>query len=658
MPDFDSDYRAARVRRRQWQVLTGTFLITLAIGLLFVWLRPPIYQSLSILHFSYPKPLAGELNSVAEEQINVHAQRLVSNRVLQGIQSGLQSSKGIAVGIEDLSDMLRAEPVAVSRLIKLSATGTEKGLLLPVMSAWIETYLQSRNSEQASSDSDAMAAVEDKIAALDQRLESKRQQLTAFSKESRIVSLERDENRILNNIQGLARSLDLAVEEQATTAATLQSLRTALNRGEVSVRPQDQASIDRLENVVFEIETQLRDLGLQYTEQYMALDPKIVALRRSADRARQTWTDRRKESQLAYLHDAEQALTTANGKVSDLQQQMRDLEEKARSFNSKLVEYRALDQELADLELQAQELKKQRVELEVQRPYEASIDILEQPFAPDFAIGPPYWRNSGIALLVSLLASLLALVVYSAIQGGKRSALVIAAPFSVNSPLPNQTLAQDPVRAGLSQNHTPSLEAPPAVVLQEDDIRGLYRHANADGRCLITLLMSGVAIAELERLERSAFLPVENDRGNTDKAGMELAVGGRFSRRLPLLPGLAASLAQHLAHLPEKASIWQQPSGEELSRSDLALLLQQAALDAGLAQPDSFTLENLRLSYLAHLVDQGCPVNQLERWAGQVTPAEMVRLRNRVETGAGQTMPSEAGQVIETRYPLPDEAVD
>jgi len=51
-------------------------------------------------------------------------------------------------------------------------------------------------------------------------------------------------------------------------------------------------------------------------------------------------------------------------------------------------------------------------------------------------------------------------------------------------------------------------------------------------------------------------------------------------------------------------------------------------------------------------------VNQLERWAGQVTPAEMVRLRNRVETGAGQTMPSEAGQVIETRYPLPDEAVD
>ena len=635
-----SDFEARLQRQRQWVVLLCSFVLTLVIGLLFVWLRSPIYQSQAILHFSYPQPLAGELQSVSDEQITIHAQRMVSNRILQRVQTDLAARYGISMDQESLAAMLRAEPVTMSRLITLSATGTDTDILLPTLTIWIEAYLQLRDSEQADDVTEEITAVEEKIAALAQRILEMRQKLTHFGAEHQIVSLERDENRALNNIKGMSQSLDAAIEEQANAAAMLNSVRSAMLEGNVSVRPQDQSSVDNMEGSALRLEEELRQYSERYTDEYMTLDPKIVALQRNLDSAREQLSERRVESQGTYLKELEQALVASRHKEANLKRQLQGLEVQAQGFNSKLVEYRAMDQELVDLELQSQLLKTQRVELEVQRPYEARIDLLEEPFAPDFPIGPHYWRDTGFAVIAAALMSLLMLVVFSAIQGNRNTGLIIA-PFSVNATPPNEMLTQR-VAPALARSESPQLAQLVARQLSDEELAALYRHANSDGKRVLGLLLSGVAPAELEALTTAAI----------DEQNAILHLGGQFARTLPLLNEVLSRLVELAVHLPEGASLWRTPDGRPLTLGDLRTLPQQAAIDAKLEHAVEVSVEAIRHSYLAYLVGQGGRLNELEMLVGYLSPSELTQLRP-----YGEGVAAEPVEHVETRYPLPGDAV-
>lgn len=630
-----SDYEVQLLRRRQWSVLLGVFCGCLVLGLAYVWLRPPVYQSQAILHFSFPQPLGQAYQSVSDEQVAIHARRLLSNRVLLRVQEVLAADYALTFSTEELAEMFAAEPLITSRIITVTATDSEPDALMPALTVWVEVYLAQRETEQNDDISREIERTDQKVDALEARSIAKREELSVFSANNQIVSLERDENRALSTIKGLGKSLDNAREGLATAEARLSVIRDAIEAGAVVIRPQDQAGINAIENSVSRLRAKLQQFAERYTEAYMELDPAIKSVRRNFDSATERLEHRRKESRSQYLSETEQDVAAARQRVVDLEQQLTVLEAEAQVFNSRLAEYRSLAQELADLEAQTQELKQQRVQLEVQRPFEARIDLLEAPYLPEYSIGPAYWRDSGITALVSALVAFLALFVYTAIQG-RRSGGVIFAPFSVHPHPQSRGALGSTTAEAVDGSVSQRLELQASSRLSDGELRSLYTAANSDGKRAIGLLLCGVAPLELEGLEM----------GDVDLTGNSVAISGRFARQLPLSSELAEQLQEYVSHIGWESSLWQKPGGL-LTLADLSVLVHQAALDARLDNPADVSLELVRYSYLAYLVSQGCRLSELERLAGYLAPAELASLRTHADSLKTQSL-----GVIETRFPL------
>ena len=59
---FHSEQR--KTQQTKWLVLSVSFLMIILPLLLYIWTRPPVYQSRSIIHFSYPVKLGQEMADV------------------------------------------------------------------------------------------------------------------------------------------------------------------------------------------------------------------------------------------------------------------------------------------------------------------------------------------------------------------------------------------------------------------------------------------------------------------------------------------------------------------------------------------------------------------------------------------------------------------
>jgi len=616
MDSLHSDIETRLLQRRKWMVLGSTFLAVTLVGLLLVWLRAPIYQSQAILHFTYPQPTASALDSVSNEQINIHAQRLTSNSILTMVQAQLGQQQGIDLPLETLSKMLQSEAQPESRLIRLAARDSSVDNLLPALSSWIEIYLTLQESEKQDNSAEEIASLDDKILALNDLIIETRGEITAFGEEHQIISLERDENRALNNIKGLSGSLDNAVEERAQATAKLAVIEQAIKKGEALIRPQDQSAIDNLGTQAQLLSKQLADIREKYTEEYMAFDPQIVAMKRDLETIRQSITARVSESQQAYRTETKQELDTIKQRTTDLNSQFSTLERQAQQFNSKLVEYRALDQDLKDLELQSQQLKQQRVQLEVQRPYEARIDLLEQPFEPRFPIGPNYWLDSAIVIGIAAILSLLSLGIFSSISKQRRSSLIVA-PIAVNTSPQAHVQLGGGSGAMLPQSNPYKLAHASATQISDKDLSNLCKNCNREGYRATGLLLSGVAPSELFELVTS----------DVDIANRKLHMGGRYRRDLIIGDALCEDLEKHINSLPSGVSMWSTPDGDTLALEDINELLQQAAVDAQLEDASGMSVDGLRHSYLVYLSNQGCKLNELELIAGYVGPTQLSQIR-------------------------------
>ena len=172
------------------------------------------------------------------------------------------------------------------------------------------------------------------------------------------------------------------------------------------VRPQDQRSLDNMEDRALALEEQLFQISQQYTPAYMALDPTIMGIKNNLTSLKRKVISRRAESQETYLNEAKQSVQAHTIKEADIRGKLTGLQNQAQKFNHKLSEYNSMNLDLEQIQSQAQMVRDQLIQSEVRKPYQAKIDMLEAPLQPEFPIGPNYTRDSGIALLIAVFISL------------------------------------------------------------------------------------------------------------------------------------------------------------------------------------------------------------------------------------------------------------
>lgn len=614
--DDNASFKAAK--RLRWWVLIGTFCVLTIVSLLYIWTRPAIYQSESIIHFSYPSVLGVELADVPVEQITLNQQRLTSFRVMEQLSLELSQQNRIILTAQQLNEMLSASVDTNSRTINLYATGAEAQVLEPVLDLWITLYMTQLGDETVDDTHQQLLRVDEKIRALEQKIIEQRAEVEAFARDNQIVSAEREENRTLNQIQGLSASLDQAQADQADTRARLSTLKSTIAAGDMVIHPSDGIAIDRLQSEISTLEAELTALAEVYTEVYMQRDPEIVNKQRNLAGLKTRLQEARTNSQARYLQETELAVLAADETYRQLQLQLEQLNGEAQSFNENLAAYNRELDALSQLEEQSQALRDQRTELEVQRPYEAVIKILEQPFVPSFPIGPDYKTNSLIAMAGAAIFSVFALMLYSFIvrrtnapQATTNYTLVSGDPRLVSPQMGSLSHAQT---QGISYQESEKIEHQPAPVqrlLSEQELQELYLHANPQTRLVLGLALHGVSQNELVTLQPE-YITSEG-----------VVFAGPFARDIPLAEPLQILLEQFVQG-NQGATIWPAP----LTLADLDAAIINTAHDGGLSLPDQVNLAVIRHTYLTYLVAQGARLNDLQGIAGYTEPSALSHYRN------------------------------
>lgn len=646
LPRPDPDQATAQRNRYRLLIFLGVFTLSALAGLIYTFIRPPVYQSTATLQVGPTEtPSGGSPDSptviieraagAADPQyVTAQLQVLTSPDLLNKLYERLAAGgprPGLPASPGELPRRLEAAPVGDSNIIELRVRGPQPEPLPDLADAWIETYMAAQAEAEQSGASSNVAALRRQLQEIAPKVAAKRQALEQFRQQYGIISLEGGENPIPAQLRGLQDALNRAGEKEANARAQVAAIREAVAQGTPAIRPQDQARIDQMELKATQLRTRLNELHERYTPQYLALDPKNGAMAQELERLEKQIVEQRRSSQRVAVAEAEQEWANARRAVTNLQQQLAAQKQTAQAFTARFAEHAALQQELTRLEQIQQQTQTRLAEQEVvQRQTFPKLTVLSRPSLPDLPIYPNYWRDAGVSLAGALLCGILGVGLYELLN---RSPQPTPRPESKSyfyaipdqrreQPLGPPPEALPPAPAGALSYRPPMRELSAAAV------EALLEVADPAGRLLVMLLLSGLTLEEI----------VELHWEQVDLAAGQLYIVGASPRAIPLTGRLLAELSHQATHQPTPSTPLLQQHNQPVNAAAAAALLSCLAHDAGLADADDVNPQRLRHTYLAFLARQGARLTELEQRAGHLPPTALAEYRIFSPPGPGRPL--------------------
>lgn len=635
MPESEMrhQYLDERDAKKRAQVLVGTFLIVLIIGLSFVWLRSPVYQSSALLRFVYPDAVTLEQNARANQEFALSDLRLTSLSILSSLSESLVL-RGVQLTPDELSIMLDSKVNAEQRLITLIAKNSHRESLTPLMENWLELFLAKYQRQQSTTSEKDSQLTEAKLLELEHMILQQRMILEQFSKDNDIISIESNENRILSKMQSVTEALNEAEQMQTKAAAQLAAIQQARIDGLPLVSSESRADMKLLISDIRALEQELEMFRRRYTEVYMKRDPAIV------DKTKQLAVLNNELKMLVQSDDLfeeeiRQLLISAEAQVNELLRQRKILLDSTQEFSTILAQYRSKTFDVEQLELQAQKQRAALIDITITRPFEPRVDILEQPMTASSPIGPNYLRDSGLVFALAMLSAALALIIYKMVAVKRTKVTSMGASYTViqsqdntepalSSPYEPQYISHQAQQAALSEPIAPVMTLGVSnICLNDEQNRALLFHLVDDGKLAMMLTYCGVAPDELMKLTL----------GQLDVSAGLIHIEGRYQRSLTMASDLQQMLGGFIEPDSEEHWLWRKPDGHVQTQSDISKMIHYAALDSGFENAELVDLNSLRHTYLKHLAQQGVRLNLLEKFAGYITPTQLSQYRKLAESG-------------------------
>jgi polysaccharide biosynthesis transport protein len=650
----------ARANRRRLLVFLGVFVAAAAVGLGYAFLRPAEYRATARVQINPAaaaprvEPAPGTADGSPKPfltEVEVLASRPVLAEVIARLGIGGEALAAFGPDpIEGLKAALDVVPVAGTNVVEIAARGARPELLAGVVNNVIDVYRERLAAAYKSASGESLAQAVEEVQRLEASVLAKRRDVEAFRMRHNIVSLERDENQVLARVKGLGASLNVANERVAAAEGKVRSLTESAAAGQGVARARDDPTLANLEQRASQMREELRELERTFTPDYLALDPKVKAMRARLAELDQQIKAQREVGQRAGVRDAEEELAAAREAARRIQQQMAADRQEVGQFMARFNEYKALQEDLGQLEKAHRDAIERRVKLEAtERGRTPAIRVLEAATVPQEVWRPLYLRDAGLSVAAALLLALLA--------------VWLVELFNRPEPQPSVVIAQ-PVVSGMlvhggprpvalpGQGHA-ALEPPEQVLLphqptlprelRTEEIGALVWGANHDTRIAILLLLHGVAPQELAALR---WADVDLERHVIRVPGewsRELQVNGAFERELVI--GSAA---------PSENPLFPARGERPATLSDVGEALLYAAHDAGIERPSEITPAALRHTYLAFLVRQGIRFADLAPLVGAIPPEELTAYG--ALTPAGSRVALEAIELVlpVLRSPEPD----
>ncbi|KON82106.2 hypothetical protein PA01_11360 [Azoarcus sp. PA01] len=607
-------------KRRRIAVFGLSFLLLAAASLIYDYSRPAEYRTVAQLRIDMPGngDTADERRTAARAAFLTEIEVLTSRPLVEKAAARL-AAVGTPLpagadeggdGVEDYRRMLDATPVEGTDVVELAASGRPAEALAPLVNALIDTY-RSELTERYRQDSGSRATrAQDEAAKLEERVAEKRRALDDYRRDHDIVSLERDENRVLTQVKGVGQSLNAANDRLVAAEAKLRSLRDSIAAGKSIVRARDNPTLSNLEQRASQLREEQHELERVYTPDFLAFDPRAKALRMRIASLDEQMKQVREKGQQAALSDAEEEVAAARAAVDRLTQQAGGERRTVQAFTARLGEFKAMQEELTGLEQMHRAAVVTATGLQAaERIRVPEVTTLEAAYPPAEPWRPQYGRDAAIGVTASLLLALLTTWIVELFnRSAPAPSLVIAPAWPRSVQLPT---ARSPETLG--QFAPSALLAGAAPVLRELDeaeIAQLLDELPDDARVGALALLSGLSFDELAGLKWPAL----------DLAERRILLPDRV---VPLSAAFAAQLGRYREHRPETADGPVVPAASGGTPDALDATLLYAAHDAGVPGADEITGAALRHSYIAYLVRQGVRFADLSGIVGRL-PADLL----------------------------------
>ena len=650
-PPYGAETR--RANRRRLRVFLGVFIVAAAIGLTWDFMRPAEYRATARLQITPPSMSLG--SSVTTPTVRVETapqdgkqafltevQTLTSRPLIERVAGQLRDAGHdlSELGLDPilgLQSSLTVNAVEGTQVVELAAVGARAELPAALLAGMTEAYREHVAQAYRDSTDEVTASIGEEVTRLEEAVALKRKAVEDFRTRHSIVSPEREENSLLAEMRGLARSQEEANKRLTEAEGRVASLRSASAAGRSTVRAKDNPTLAAAEARASQIREELRELSRRYTPDYLDKDPQARALRTRLAELEDQITQQRAAGQSSALEEAEQEFVAARESARRLQERINASKQQVGVFAARFAQYKSLQEELGQLEKAYQDALQRQARLDAtQRSRAPALQVLEQAVIPKEPWRPHYWRDAGLVLGGALLLALGAMWLVELFnRPAPHPSVLVTQPVLAGTLLPGRShpeLAASPSARQLPGDEHARLAAPLALPreLTVGEVAALLRSADADARRAAVLLLAGVSSAELLALRWA----------DVDAETPAVRIGGAQPRQVPLpkaaLPLLGERAAAAESHLLRNAD------DTPLTADALAARLLVAAHDAGIEQAHEVGPEALRHTYLAFLVRQGARFADITRAVGPLAGEQLSAYSqfapagSRLEAGAVQ----------------------
>ena len=621
---------AAPMRRRALTFALA-FFVAAAAGLAFVLTRPPEYRAMARITIT---PAAGVSEpddtqhalpvATAGQSLLAEAQVLTSRPIVEQALARLRADNRLPPQGSDAAAaaqrMLAVEPIAGSNIVRLIATGPEREFVAPLANAVAHSFRQRLSSSYAVLSADTARAAAGEAKALADKIATQQAALDAFRQRYDIVSIERQENQVLADIQGLSKAYTEANDRLAKAQGRVDALKT----GKTVVAAKDDPTLAALQQRAALMREEWQQLQQRFTPAYLALDPDATALRARLGSLEAQLQAATSAGQRAALIDAQQQLTAAATAVAELRKTVADNQKQAQEFAAHLNEYKAMRDDLDHLEAMRRAALDRLAKLQASAAERAPrLEVLEAAATPTRAWRPDYRLDAALALAGAIGFALFATWFVEFIAGPAwRPPVYVPYPWPTvlaggEGPASGLLAVADRARLHGSDMARLASPEPPPRVLSEAEVTALFDAASEEAKLAVTALLTGIDAEELVALEW----------GDVDFDAALLHLRGAGARDLPLGEPLRTLLRRRRQHRPQPEAggpVLTRPDGGAAAPEEIGRLILYAAYDAGLEQPDEVTAAALRHTYIAFLLQQGVRAADIEAIVGRIPQADLV----------------------------------
>ena len=316
----------------------------------------------------------------------------------------LGEAKRLAPFVGAVLGGLKVEPVKETRgyyketrLIDINFTHTDPQVAAKVVNAIAETYVYTNLEKKSESNMTTGDFLSKRIAELQQLIRTDEERLVNYAKNNQIISLDANQNTVVERLAGLNKQLLEAENERKSAEAAYNAAKAPGAAG---------ALVDADEKQVGELESRLADLRQkraqllvdateeapevkEVQEQITELDAQIAELRS------------RKSSTL--LINLETRYKQALGREESLRQAFDRQRGETLSQNEAAINYRIIQQEIDTNKTLLNNLLQRSKENDVVMASKPNnISIIDYAIAPDGPIGPNRMRTVFVAFFLSL----------------------------------------------------------------------------------------------------------------------------------------------------------------------------------------------------------------------------------------------------------------